>query len=501
MKHLLKITFFIALCSFSALAQKKPNVIVIYADDLGIGDLSSYGATKLHTPNIDKLAARGVRFTNARTTSATCTPSRFGMMTGKYPWRQTGTGVLPGDAKLIIPTDEASLATVFKDAGYTTGMVGKWHLGLGTQVEKDWNQPISPGPNEVGFDYSFIFPATEDRVPTVFMENHDVIALDPNDPIEVNYKHKIGNEPTGKENPELLKMKASPNHGHDMTIVNNVGRIGWKKGGKMTSWVDEEIPFTFLYKAEEFIEKNQEKPFFLMYCLTEPHVPRVPATIFKGKSGLGFRGDAILEVDWAVGEILKQLKYLDLDENTIIVFSSDNGPVLDDGYQDGAVTQLNGHTPWGIYRGGKYSILEAGTRVPMIVSWPKGIKKASVSDALFSQIDLLASFADYLHVPVNDKKDSRARFEALIGKSSQSRSSVIVDSHMAKAIIKGDWKYVEPSGGVALMKLTNIESGWSDEDKLYNLKEDPKEEHNLAKENPKKLAELKAEFDESTKMW
>lgn len=343
---------FLLFLSLSAFAQQRPNVIYIYADDLGYGDLSCYGTTKISTPHLDRLASQGIRFTDAHATSATCTPSRYALMTGQYPWRKTGTGILPGDAALIVPTNKITLPKVFKNAGYTTGIVGKWHLGLGMQVEKNWNGEIKPGPNEVGFDYSFIFPATADRVPTVFLENHRVIALDPNDTIEVNYEHKVGNEPTGKEHPELLKMKASPNHGHDNTIVNGIGRIGYMSGGKTARWADEEMPLTFLTKAKEFIEENRQKPFFLYYALTEPHVPRMPSTIFKGKSNLGFRGDAILQLDWAVGEILKQLDYLGLNENTIVIFSSDNGPVLDDGYQDGAVTKQNGHMPAGPLRGG-----------------------------------------------------------------------------------------------------------------------------------------------------
>ena len=190
--------------------NSKPNVVFIYADDLGYGDLSSYGATKLNTPNLDKLAQQGVRFTNAHCTSATCTPSRYALLTGEYPWRKSGTGILPGDAALIVPTDKTTLPKLFQQAGYKTAIVGKWHLGLGDQVAKNWNGEIKPGPNEVGFDYSYIFPATADRVPTVFMENHKVIALDPKDPIEVNYDKKVGNDPTGKEHPELLKMKSSP---------------------------------------------------------------------------------------------------------------------------------------------------------------------------------------------------------------------------------------------------------------------------------------------------
>ncbi|WP_338092195.1 sulfatase-like hydrolase/transferase [Solitalea lacus] len=164
-------------------ANSRPNVIFICADDLGYGDLSCYGASKIRTPNLDQLAATGIRFSDGHSTSATCTPSRYALMTGEYPWRKQGTGILPGDAALIIPTNKTTLPNLFKKAGYKTGIVGKWHLGLGEAVAKDWNGDIKPGPNEVGFDYSFIFPATADRVPTVFLENHKVIGLDANDPM------------------------------------------------------------------------------------------------------------------------------------------------------------------------------------------------------------------------------------------------------------------------------------------------------------------------------
>jgi arylsulfatase A-like enzyme len=468
----------------------RPNVVIIYTDDLGYGDLSCYGAVKLHTPNIDRLAKNGLRFTRAYTTSATCTPSRYALMTGQYPWRKSGTGVLPGDAALIVPTDRISLAGVFKKAGYRTGIVGKWHLGLGTAVAKDWNGEIKPGPNEVGFDYSFIFPATADRVPTVFLENHRVVALDSTDPIEVNYKEKLGDEPTGKEHPHLLKMKASPNHGHDQTIVNGIGRIGYMKGGKTARWTDEEMPLSFLLKAKAFVETESRQPFFLFYSLTEPHVPRMPSTMFKGKSGLGFRGDAILQIDWAVGQLLDALEQAGVAENTMIIFSSDNGPVLDDGYVDGAVTQLNGHTPAGVLRGGKYSIFEAGTRVPFIVHYPK-LVTAGTSDVLFSQVDLLASFAKGLNIGLlsADAPDSQNQWEALIGKSKRGRVSLV--THGASfAVIQENWKYIAPSKGPALYQLTNIESGHADYSQLYNLLTDPGEKKNMADSNPEKLKEL-----------
>lgn len=488
------------LAALSINAQQKPNVIFILTDDLGYGDLSCYGATKLNTPNLDKLAKQGIQFSNAHATSATCTPSRYAIMTGQYPWRKSGTEILPGDAALIIPTDKPTLPKVFKQAGYNTGIVGKWHLGIGDAVEKNWNGELKPGPNETGFDYSFIFPATADRVPTVFLENHKIVALDPADPIQVDYKNKVGNDPTGIENPELLKMKSSPGQGHNNTIVNGIGRIGYMSGGHQARWTDEEMPLTFLSKAKDFIEVNQKNPFFLFYTLTEPHVPRMPSTMFKDKSGLGYRGDAILQLDWSVGEIMKELKLLGLDKNTIIVFSSDNGPVLDDGYVDGAVTRLNGHTPWGPLRGGKYSVFEAGTRVPFIVSWPETIKPA-VSPALVSQIDLLASFSKMLNIAPKDMpNDSENTIDVLLGKSNKGREYLVEQGFTDNlAIIQGDWKYIEPKDGPKMNELVNIELGYDKQPQLYNLSTDIGETNNLAKKYPKKVKELKAKLEEIKK--
>lgn len=492
--------FVLMLCmaaTFQLAAQTKPdrpNVILIYADDLGYGDMSCYGATKIKTPNLDKLANGGIRFTNAHSTSATCTPSRYALMTGQYPWRKSGTDILPGDAALIIPTDKTTLPSLFQQAGYKTGLVGKWHLGLGNAVEKNWNGEIKPGPNEVGFHYSFIFPATADRVPSVFVENNYVVALDQSDPIQVDYKNKVGNDPTGNEHPELLKMKSSPGQGHNNTIVNGIGRIGYMSGGNKARWTDEEMPLTFLAKAKEFINSNKAKPFFLFYALTEPHVPRMPSTMFKGKSGLGYRGDAILQLDWTVGEIMQQLKLLGIADNTIIIFSSDNGPVLDDGYQDEAVTHLNGHAPWGIYRGGKYSSYEAGTRVPMLISWPAKVKP-QVSNAMVSQIDLLTSFAKHFNIkiPAGEAGDSEDMLNAFLGKNKTGRTVLVEQGIHSIAIVKGDWKYIEPNNRAAMDLLTNTELGNNPAPQLFNLKTDAGEKNNVAAQNPvivKQLADL-----------
>lgn len=498
-------TIAVAAMWFSAQAQVKekaakalPNVIYIYADDLGYGDLSSYSSTGVHTPNLDKLAASGIRFTNAHCTSATCTPSRYGLMTGKYPWRKKGTTILPGDAALIIPTNQTTLPNLFKKSGYHTAIVGKWHLGLGEAVAKDWNGEVKPGPNEVGFDYSFIFPATADRVPTVFLEDHKVVALEQNDPIAVDYKNKIGEDPTGKDHPELLKLQSSPGQGHNQTIVNGIGRIGYMTGGKLARWTDEELAPTFLAKAQGFIRENQHHPFFLYYALTEPHVPRMPATRFKGKSGLGLRGDAILQLDWAVGEILNQLKNLGIDRNTLVVFSSDNGPVLDDGYQDQAVEKFRGHAPAGVLRGGKYSVLEGGTRVPFIVSWP-GTVKPKVSPAVVSQIDLLSSFARLLNhtIPEGDASDSENVLDALLGRSDKGRSVLIEQGTTNLAIVQEGWKYIPPHEGEQIAPLVDIETGNLPEPQLYNLNDDAAEQHNLAPKYPEKVKALAALLEAS----
>lgn len=489
--HKIKAMIICCLLSSSIFSQQKPNVIIIMTDDLGYGDLSCYGATKISTPNIDQLAKKGVRFTDAHSTSATCTPSRYGLMTGQYPWRREGTAILPGDAALILPTDKTTLPSLFQKAGYKTGIVGKWHLGLGNELEKNWNGELKPGPNEVGFDYSYIFPATADRVPTVFVENHHVVALDPNDPIEVDYRNKVGNDPTGKENPELLKMKSSPNHGHNNTIVNGIGRIGYMSGGNKARWTDEEMPMTFLSKANEFIETNKKKPFFLYYALTEPHVPRMPSTMFKGKSGLGYRGDAILQMDWVVGEIMKQLEHQGIAKNTIIIFTSDNGPVLDDGYEDGAVTELNGHTPWGVLRGGKYSTFEAGTRIPYIVSWPAVVKQG-VSPALLSQVDLLPSFSKMLNIKLekNQVIDGEDMTQVMLGKTQKGRTVLIEQGVNSLAIRKENWKYIEPSNAPAMNLLTNIEMGNNQQPQLYDLNKDIGEKENLASQYPEITNEL-----------
>ena len=470
-------------------SPERPNIVIIYADDLGYGELGAYGATELQTPNLDKLANGGLRFTNGYASSATCTPSRYALLTGTYPWRNKSAKILPGTAPLIIDTAQMTIPKMLKGQGYRTGIVGKWHLGLGSG-NVDWNGHIAPGPNEVGFDQSFIMAATQDRVPTVYIENGEVVNLDPNDPIQVDYEKNFPGQPTGRENPELLKMK--PSHGHDNSIVNGISRIGYMKGGEAAKWVDEEMADTFLKKAQDYVKANKGEPFFLYYALQQPHVPRTPNPRFVGSSGMGPRGDVIVEADWCVGEFIKTLESQGILENTLIVFTSDNGPVVDDGYKDGAVEKLGDHKPAGPLRGGKYSLFDAGTRVPFATYW-KGHIAPGTTDALVSQLDLLTSLADLVGSDAKGR-DSKDLSDVLLGKSQKGRDQIVLEATGRTAFRKGDWAMIPPHDGPAVNKSVNIELGNDREYQLYNLKEDIGQQMNLAESDPEKLKEMIAAY-------
>ncbi len=470
--------------------EKQPNVVIIYADDLGYGDVGAYGATAMKTPNIDKLAKGGVQFTNGYASSATCSPSRYALLTGMYPWRNKNAKILAGTAPLIIDIAQITIPKMLREKGYHTGIVGKWHLGLG-DGNVDWNQHISPGPNEVGFDYAYIMAATQDRVPTVYIENGMVENLDPNDPIDVSYKNNFEGEPTGKNNPEMLKMKW--HHGHNNSIVNGIPRIGYMKGGETAKWIDEDMADNFLSKAQEYIKAHKNEPFFLYYALQQPHVPRTPHPRFEGKSGMGPRGDVIVEADWCIGELMNTLEAEGLLENTLIILSSDNGPVLNDGYYDDAVEKLGDHTPAGVLRGGKYSLFEAGTRVPFISFW-KGRIQPATSDAIVSQIDLLSSLAALVGSE-SASRDSKDFLDVFMGESQQGRDELILEATTRTALRKGDWILIPPYKGPALNTWVNIELGNASDYQLYNLKDDIGEQNNLAETNKEKLEEMKTSFE------
>lgn len=474
-------------------APRKPNILLIYADDLGFGDVGCNGATAVKTPNVDRLAREGRRFASGYCTSSTCTPSRYSLITGEYAFRKKGTGVLPGDAALIVPTDRATLPSILKKAGYTTGIVGKWHLGLGAGKELlDWNAEIKPGPREVGFDHSFIMAATGDRVPCVFIEDQRIVGLNRSDPIQVSYKQAYPGEPTGVSERDHLKIDWS--QGHNMAVVNGIGRIGYMKGGKAALWKDEDMADTFTRKGVEFIEKSKDKPFFLYFATHDIHVPRVPNARFVGKTTMGPRGDVIVQFDACVGELLSTLDRLKLTENTLVILSSDNGPVLDDGYKDGAVAKLGDHKPAGPYRGGKYTIWEGGTREPFIVRWP-GRVQPGTSDAIVSQVDFCASFAALSgqELGPKDAPDSFNVLPALLGDSPTGRDYVLEYSGKV-AIREGQWKFI-PGAAAASGKKKAAKRGPAG-DALFDLTADPGETNNVAAEHPDVVRRLSQKLEQ-----
>jgi len=377
---------------------------------------------------------------------------------------------------------------MLKKAGYTTGVVGKWHLGLG-KGNIDWNKQIKPGPLEIGFDYAFIMPATADRVPCVFVENHRVANLDPNDPITVSYGKPIPGIPTGKTARDTLKMDWD--YGHNGSIVNGISRIGYMKGGKSALWKDEDIADTFVEKGLSFIEKNKDKPFFLYFATSDIHVPRVPHPRFVGNTKMGPRGDAIVQFDWCVGQILNKLDKLGLAENTLVILTSDNGPVLNDGYKDKAVELVGSHKPAGPLRGWKYTYYEGGTRIPFITRWTGKIKPGT-SDALISQVDLFASLAALTGQKLtdNDAPDSFNVLPALLGKSKQARQYVIEQGNRGLAIRTNDWKYIAPYSS----KKNKTKNAY-----LYNIADDIAEKNNLITQYPEKAKQLKAMLDKIRK--
>lgn len=478
------------------MAKRKPNVLILYVDDLGYGDLGCYGAEDIKTPNVDALARNGLRFSDAYSSSPVCTPSRYSLMTGLYPSRRKGVEILPGDATCIIDPGVYTLPKLFRDNGYCTSIVGKWHLGLGDgSAPIDWNKPVTHTPLDLGFDECFIFPATADRVPCVYFDGRNVVNLDPSDPITVSYEREnpFPEVPTGRDHPELLKMRHS--HGHDMTIVNGVGRIGYMRGGRSALWRDEELAETFLDKAKTFVTENKDRPFFLYYALHQPHVPRLPSARFAGSTGLGPRGDVIAEMDWCVGQIMDCIKENGLLEDTIVIFSSDNGPVLDDGYMDRAVELNREHRPTGPLRGNKYSRYEGGIRIPFIVSCP-GTVPAGTSSALISQVDLLNSFAAMLGAPQLDA-DSTNQLDALMGRDGFGRDEIYAEgTSTGKVLRQGKWLYIEPDGGRVMYEAENVETGNSLDPQLYNLDYDIGQRRNLAYRYPGKVTAMQKRIDE-----
>ena len=486
--------------SLELLGAAKPNVIVIMADDLGYGDLSCYGATTFKTPNIDKLASGGQLFTSGYCSASTCTPTRYSFLTGSYAFRTKGTGIAPPNGHLIIDMDTFTLPDLMKKAGYQTAVVGKWHLGLGEKGKgPDWNGELNPGPREIGFDHHFLLPTTNDRVPQVYVTESHVLNLDPADPLWVGMKKPSPDHPTGLTHRDTLKQDWS--HGHNSTIHNGISRIGFYTGGEKARFRDEDLADKWVEKSKAFIEDNKDKPFFLFYASHDLHVPRIPHERFQGVTPHGFRADSIVQLDWTVGEIIKTLDRLKLTENTLVIFCSDNGPVMDDGYKDGALEKLGSHKAAGPYKGGKYSVYEGGTRTPFITSW-KGKIPAGKSEKMVCTIDIANSLASLTgtDVPKDAFNDSFDVSASMLGKAdAKGRQHLIQQDNGGRGKFgfrKGNWKLTKHPKGRA--RNTVVEKTLANKKvprfQLYDLSKDPAEKNNVIKDHPKVAAKLQAEL-------
>lgn len=476
---------------------EKPNIIVIMADDLGYGDVSCYGATAFSTPNIDKLASEGQQFTSGYCSASTCTPTRYSLLTGTYAFRGERTGIAPPNSPAIIKPGTETMPSLLQRAGYKTAVVGKWHLGLGGPAGPDWNNDLKPGPLEIGFDTCFLLPTTNDRVPQVYVKDHRVPNLDPKDPLWVGNKKPSSDHPTGQTHRDTLKMDWS--HGHNSTIHNGISRIGFYTGGEAARFRDEDLADKWVEESVKFIEANKDGPFFLFFASHDIHVPRIPHERFQGATELGFRADSIIQFDWCVGELMKTLDRLKIADNTLIVFCSDNGPVMDDGYKDFALEKLGKHRAAGQYTGGKYSVYEGGTRTPLITRW-KGRIQPGVSDELVCTIDLAASLAKLADQPMPENAclDSMDVLSAFLGETGAKGRSHLVQQDNGNngtfGLRVGDWKLhrydkKRARNVVVEKQLANTQVP---QFQLFNLKDDPTESKNLAKSHPEKLTELKS---------
>ena len=446
----------------------RPNIVVILADDVGWGDLGCYGATKIKTPHLDALAEGGMRFTNAYAPAACCTPTRYALLTGQYPWRRNATGlnkgVANGGSPLLIPVDMPTLPGILQKAGYHTGAVGKWHLGF-THSKPDYNKDLSPGPMEVGFAEFFGFPATNDRVPTVFVRGHHVVNLDPADPIRYSYD---------KDEALAQGLKAT---------AAGRQRIGWMSGGKSAMWKDIDIAHTLTAEAVAFIERHHKEPFFLYFAPHDCHAPTIPHPRFAGTSGLGPRADMIHELDWSVGELMRALERTGTASRTLVIFSSDNGAYVE---------EENGHRPNGPFRGQKSQLWEGGSREPFIARWPERIKPG-VSDALACLVDLPATVAAVLNIklPDNAAPDSFNLLPVLSGDASaKARDHIVLMSGTgALALRQGPWKFIPDLATVGGWKPATHGEGLTGPG-LFNLEEDPGEKTNVASQHSEVVERL-----------
>ncbi len=445
--------------------QGPPNIIFLMADDLGTGDLGCYNKkSKIPTPNFDRLAASGVRFTDSHTPSAVCTPTRYGVLTGRYCWRsRLKRGVLNGYSPLLIETDRMTLASFLRSQGYHTGVVGKWHLGLGNAAKVDYSRPLTPGPNTVGFDYFFGIPASLDMAPYVYVENDRVVEA-----------------PT-----DTVKGSKMRRHG---------GGGFWRAGPIAPSFDFNEVLPKITEKAVSYIEKRakHKQPFFLYMPLSAPHTPWMPLKKFQGKSKAGPYGDFVVQVDWTVGQILDALDRLKVADNTLIIVTSDNGAHWLP--QD---IRMFGHLANFIFRGQKADIWEGGHRVPFLVRWPGHTKKGTTCDETICHTDMLATFAGILgkKLPKNAGEDSFNILPAILGKNkSPIREATIHHSANGTfAIRQGDWVFIEKlgSGGFSKPRTLKPKPG-GPKGQLYNLAKDIGQKNNLYLQEPQVVTRLQS---------
>lgn len=502
---LLLITGFIVFSNPLFAQNKYPNIILINADDLGYGDVGCYGATKVQTPHIDKLAKEGRMFTDAHSPSAVCSPSRYGLMTGKYPIRRNFWGPIGTFNELSINTSDLTLASLLKQAGYSTACIGKWHLGFGKDT-LDWNKPLKPGPLELGFDYYFGVPLVNSGPPFVFVENHQVVAYNPSDPFVK------GEESVTQKWPAKGGYKA----------------IGGAREAHML-YRDETVGTTLKNRAIKWIQEIQQDknqtPFFLYLATTNIHHPFTPAPQFKGTSQCGRYGDFIHELDWIVGEVLSTVEELGLSENTLIIFTSDNGGMLNHGGQDAWEA---GHKLNGELLGFKFGAWEGGHRIPFIAKWPGKIPESTQSNQLISQIDLLATFADIIGIRIADKKqyDSQSQLRSLTGnpKKMIRKSLVISPNSPSHLLVRMDkWVYIPAQdeggfqgkkkgdhlfGGAAALPFTGSKNSDIVDGKisrsappaqLYNLQDDLLQTTNLYRQYPSVVRKMDAILKEYQK--
>jgi arylsulfatase A-like enzyme len=476
-----------------------PNVLLINVDDLGYGDVGAYGATLVKTPNIDKLASEGVRFTDFHTASAVCSPSRYALITGTYPARVDFYGAMFLREPLRVDTAKMTIAKVMKKAGYATAAIGKWHLGFGNDRPVDWNKPLKPGPLELGFDYYFGVPVLNSHPPFVYVENHHVVDYDPDDPLVYGQ------------------------HAETRWFQEKFGLvdIGGAKAAHFR-FDDRMVGTTLMNKTIEYIKTPREVPFFLYLATTNIHHPFTPAPRFIGTSEAGRYGDFIHELDWMVGEILKALDEEGLADNTMVIFTSDNGGMLNQGGQDAYVA---GHHMNGELFGFKFDAWEGGHRVPFIVRWPGKTPEGKVSEVLASNVDLLATMAALVNQEemASEAKDSRNMLPAILGKKEPVREQLIIapNSKRHLSIRKGPWMYIPAQGGGGFwspnvgdhtfggpaaiewagQENSDIVDGKIREDappaQLYNLEKDPTQNRNVYREHPEIVQELHQLLEET----